>query len=464
MEDRVLEYLERNLNELGVKVDDSLLVAWSGGLDSTLLVYLLAVKLGRRVEGFYYNHGLRSPEELNKEVEFLNQYSDEWGVTLHQDGLSQGKMVHQARGEGRSIEEVAREYRYRSLASLYAKGCYNLVFTAHHQDDQVETMLHRFFQGSSVMGLGSFKRNSQWGFPLLRPLWNISRCQIEASLELNGLSFSEDSSNRDIRFSRNTLRHSILPVIKESYPALNSSMGKSCEKNDLIQDFLRQSLENMDEQKEEGLITIDMEAFKELHGALRMEWLYRSADQLLRSKGRGYRLPYRFLRPWIYHRSGPFKTLRGHGLWLRCWKGRLAMVDLEAIPPFMELKAIRHGETHQIENSSIDLLSGNSTNAELTSSSTILLPVPRGLELQLGCPPLGYPWKKAGYKKKRQQRYAPELRETLRYITAENRILLCLRDKPEQIQKDWKQFIEDWSKNNGTEKLADHYWLRIVQF
>src|SRR5208282_383977 len=121
------------------------------------------------------------------------------------------------RSRGRSLEEAAREARYRALAAALAPG--ELLLTAHHQEDQLETVLLALLRGSGVRGLAAMHAASAWADTLLlRPLLPVSREQLEYYARARRLDWSEDPSNADERFDRNYLRCAVLPLIRRRWP------------------------------------------------------------------------------------------------------------------------------------------------------------------------------------------------------------------------------------------------------
>ena len=129
-------------------------------------------------------------------------------------------------GRGESLEAAARAARYRALAGQLAGD--ELLLTAHHQEDQFETMLLALLRGSGVRGLAAMRaltaRGHTW---LLRPLLPVTRAQLEQYMRGRGLDWSEDPSNADQRFDRNYLRQTVLPLIRQRWPAAAATAGRS---------------------------------------------------------------------------------------------------------------------------------------------------------------------------------------------------------------------------------------------
>ena len=127
---------------------------------------------------------------------------------------------------GESVEAVAREARYRALAEHMAPG--DLLLTAQHQDDQAETLLLQLLRGSGPAGLAAMPAlNPFYAGWQARPLLDIPREAIEAYARQHNLSWEEDHSNRDLRFDRNYLRHKVMPLLNERWPAANATLSRA---------------------------------------------------------------------------------------------------------------------------------------------------------------------------------------------------------------------------------------------
>jgi tRNA(Ile)-lysidine synthase len=130
------------------------------------------------------------------------------------------------RGRGESLEAAAREARYRALAAELAPD--ELLLTAHHQEDQLETVLLALLRGSGVRGLAAMSAVMPWAHTLLlRPLLSVTRAQLEHYARAHAIHWSEDPSNADQRFDRNYLRRSVLPLIRQRWPAAAATVSRS---------------------------------------------------------------------------------------------------------------------------------------------------------------------------------------------------------------------------------------------
>ena len=188
-----------------------LLVAFSGGLDSTVLLHVLkSVRPGAAITAVHFDHGLHPDSAA------WSRHCRAAAQKLGVDFIERRLALDVAAGA--SVEALAREARYAALKSLAGPG--DVVLTAHHADDQLETVLLRILRGSGVRGLAAIHADSTCGDSrLVRPLLELTRAEIEAEARRRGLDWLEDPSNQDTRFDRNFLRRECLPRLRERWPA-----------------------------------------------------------------------------------------------------------------------------------------------------------------------------------------------------------------------------------------------------
>lgn len=183
-----------------------LCVAWSGGLDSTVLLHCcrqLAWPSG--IQAIHVDHGLQS--ESVAWAEHCRALGAEWGVPL------QLRRVDVARNAPGGLELAARKARQAVFAELSPPQ----LLLAHQADDQAETVLHNLLRGAGVRGLAAMPvaRPLPWGGVLLRPLLATTRRELLAYALATGLRWVEDPSNRSLKYTRNRLRLTILPALAE---------------------------------------------------------------------------------------------------------------------------------------------------------------------------------------------------------------------------------------------------------
>ena len=202
----------------------SILVACSGGADSlALLILLNEIKnlFGFLLSAAYVDHKLR-PESA-REAEFVDKICQELGITCFSLNFEDGFWDH----DKKNVEERARLKRYELLFDLVKSNKFNMLATAHHLDDQIETVLMRIFdRGTGLKGLGGIKpvnlssdflsNSGQGDFFIVRPMLNITKKEISTFMQ--GRQFLSDPSNYDTNYRRNYYRHKIIPALDELLP------------------------------------------------------------------------------------------------------------------------------------------------------------------------------------------------------------------------------------------------------
>ncbi|MGH8324148.1 MAG: tRNA lysidine(34) synthetase TilS, partial [Steroidobacteraceae bacterium] len=196
----------------------ALCVALSGGVDSTALLAALAANRPRKLRALHVDHGLRPASKYW--AEHCRALARRLRVPL------KVLVTKVERTRGRSLEAAAREARYRLLASALEPG--EVLLTAHHCDDQLETVLLQLFRGSGLPGIAAMPPVAPFANGwLARPLLSRSRAELEAWVRERGLTWVEDDSNVDERLDRNYLRHRILPLIRERWPGSPRAVARS---------------------------------------------------------------------------------------------------------------------------------------------------------------------------------------------------------------------------------------------
>lgn len=214
-----------------------LVAALSGGPDSVALVRgLLAapVLAGGKLVLAHLNHQLRGPDSDADEA-FVRQLFEAlrpgWSGELifHAERID---VAARARAESDNLESVAREVRYDWLAGIARRESVRWVVTGHTADDQAETVLHRLLRGTGLRGLRGIaaRRLLNGDVELVRPLLTVTKAGVLAYLESEGQAFRQDASNQDLRFTRNRIRHELLPHLAGHYnPAIVAILNRLAE-------------------------------------------------------------------------------------------------------------------------------------------------------------------------------------------------------------------------------------------
>ncbi|KTC20998.1 tRNA(Ile)-lysidine synthetase [Pseudomonas putida] len=191
-------------------------VALSGGLDSTVLLHLLAQQPAAPLRALHVHHGLQAAADAWPA--HCQRLCDSLGVPLD--------IIHVHVAPGASLEQGARDARYAAFAQALRPG--ELLLTGQHRDDQAETLLFRLLRGAGLRGLSGMPAQRALGQgSLLRPLLDTPRDELLAYATAHGLHWIEDPSNDDTQFSRNYLRHQVLPALTRRWPQASRSLARS---------------------------------------------------------------------------------------------------------------------------------------------------------------------------------------------------------------------------------------------
>jgi tRNA(Ile)-lysidine synthase len=200
----------------GVRPGDDLLVGFSGGRDSVALVGLLQEEGFGRLTLLHLDHALRP--ESGSDGEWCRNFGRERGLEV----VVERREVGGAKGQsGSGLEEAGREARYAFFArEALRRGVQNVVL-GHHADDQVETFLFRLLRGAGSRGLGSMASVSEreagvGALRVLRPMVGVWRTELDEWIRERGLVFLEDPTNADSRWTRNRIRHELLPAMERA--------------------------------------------------------------------------------------------------------------------------------------------------------------------------------------------------------------------------------------------------------
>ena len=203
-------------------------IAFSGGLDSTVLLHLLAsTEHLPPLKAIHIHHGLQAAADAWPS--HCQSICERLGVPLRVMGVQVQP--------GASLERAAREARYQAFAEVTGAG--EVLLTGQHRDDQAETLLFRLLRGAGVRGLAAMPLHRELAAGhLVRPLLDVSRAELEAYAYEHQLAWIEDPSNADPRFSRNYLRHQVFPILTERWPQAVASLARTAEHLSEAQDLL----------------------------------------------------------------------------------------------------------------------------------------------------------------------------------------------------------------------------------
>ena len=235
------------------------LCAVSGGADSMCLLHLLWSR-GYAVTAAHFEHGIRGAESL-RDAAFVESWCREHGVPFL---LGHSDAPAYAAQNGMSLEEAARKLRYDFLYETAEAVGADLILTAHNLDDNAETILFNLTRGSGTPGLRGIPQSRGM---ILRPLLHVSRAEIEAYLTENNVPHVEDSTNKSDDYTRNLIRHRIMPLLLKINPRFSEAAERTAFLAARDEDCLSQmAAAFIGRELKDG--SFSLEAFNALHPAI----------------------------------------------------------------------------------------------------------------------------------------------------------------------------------------------------
>lgn len=235
MTDKVLRTIEACQMLQGCQ---TLGIGLSGGADSVCLAHILSHNKGglglKTIKGIHIHHGIRG-DEADRDLEFSRKFCENLGIEFVSHYIN---VPEEVKKTGESVEECARRLRYDCFSK---SGC-DKVATAHNLNDTIETFVFNLTRGASLSGL--------CGIPYtrdiyIRPLLDCSRAEIEQYIKENQLEFVTDSTNLSDDYTRNKIRHNILPLFFEMNPSFDKSFSKCLDSLKMSKEFISESAEKL---------------------------------------------------------------------------------------------------------------------------------------------------------------------------------------------------------------------------
>ena len=257
-------------NSLFTKTD-KLLVAFSGGVDSVVLADLLH-KTGYTFELAHCNFQLRG-QEAKDDTAFCESFSKSIHTPFHviyfdtKTYASEHKL---------SIQMAARELRYNWFKTLKAEHGFDYILTAHHANDNIETLFVNLIRGTGIKGLQGIPEKQN---DMIRPLLFATKNEIRAYADKQNLSFREDSSNQEVKYKRNFIRHQIVPELKKLNPAIEETIHTSVQffkqSSEIIAEYAQLKFQSICNEENDWLyINIQLLLLEKQKETLLFEWLY----------------------------------------------------------------------------------------------------------------------------------------------------------------------------------------------
>ena len=221
----------------GYAADTPMLLALSGGADSRLLLHLCAEQAkasGATLHLAHVNHGIRG-DEADRDEQFCRALAEHYGLVLH---VLRADVPAEATASGESVEQAARRVRYGYFASLMREHALPILLTAHHADDNLETILFHLCRGTGLCGLGGIapvRLFEQAGGEIagrvpvvVRPLLSASRQDVLQACRDLALTYVTDSTNADVHYARNRLRCEVIPALENVVEHPEQQVLRAC--------------------------------------------------------------------------------------------------------------------------------------------------------------------------------------------------------------------------------------------
>lgn len=257
MEQKFKNYIESNQLCLPT---DRILLGVSGGIDSVCMFHLFR-QLNYAIAIAHCNFQLRG-NESDLDEEFVQDLAEQFDIPFFSKRFD---TIEVSEREGISIQMAARDLRYEWFEEIRDTYNYNCIGIAHNSDDVVETFLINLSRGSGIKGFSGIKSKSG---NIIRPLLFASRNELEQFIDKNKYSYREDSSNQSTKYSRNLVRHEILPLFEKINPNFRNTVLETISKLKDTEDIYLKHIANIKEnliRSKEGYLLVSVEKLSELN-------------------------------------------------------------------------------------------------------------------------------------------------------------------------------------------------------
>lgn len=249
---------------------DKVVVGVSGGADSMALLDILCElqnDMDITVIAVHLNHCFRG-QDADNDQKFVEDYCKKIGIPCESFKINVSEI---AKSEGLTSEEAGRKVRYSLFDEVAKKHGANVIATAHHLNDNCETLLHNILRGSGLSGLCGIKPKRD---KYVRPLIRTTRAQIEEYLISKGIPWCTDKTNAETDYTRNRIRHGLIPYIKENFnPSCEDALMRLNElcsdDNDFIDSYTKQKLKSLTQRSTDSSITLNRVQFNAEHIAVK---------------------------------------------------------------------------------------------------------------------------------------------------------------------------------------------------
>jgi tRNA(Ile)-lysidine synthase len=267
--------------------DEKVVVALSGGPDSTALLVILTQiteEIGFKLIAAHINHGLRA-EESDEDEKYSRELSEKMGVAFISHKIDKAGVE-----KGVSPEDFYRRQRYSFLNKVAKEQRAKKIALGHNLQDQAETVLLNLLRGSGLEGLKGILPMRDGKF--IRPLIEVSRREIISFLNAAGIPYRQDSSNESKQYLRNKVRGELIPYIKEKFnPKIEENLAQMAEilrnEDEFIRQYVLEAMDSPSIQRQKNLISLNIAYINKLSQAIRLR-IYKALLESLNPEKNGF--------------------------------------------------------------------------------------------------------------------------------------------------------------------------------
>ena len=257
MLDEFLKYIQENKI---IKKNDPVLLAVSGGIDSMVMTHLF-IAAGTAIGIAHCNFCLRG-KESDLDEEMVKEFADKNEIRFYSKRFATRDYASK---KGISVQMAARELRYEWFETLRKENKFSSVAVAHNLNDNIETLLINLVRGTGITGLTGMKPVSK---KIVRPLLFATRRKIMDYCIANRISYREDKSNAETKYTRNKIRHMVIPVLQEINPSIEETLNETAERlsgiHEIVSEYINGVRKKVSIKRKEGII-FNIDKLRNLH-------------------------------------------------------------------------------------------------------------------------------------------------------------------------------------------------------
>jgi len=257
MLDEFLKYIQENKI---IKKNDPVLLAVSGGIDSMVMTHLF-IAAGTAIGIAHCNFCLRG-KESDLDEEMVKEFADKNEIRFYSKRFATRDYASK---KGISVQMAARELRYEWFETLRKENKFSSVAVAHNLNDNIETLLINLVRGTGITGLTGMKPVSK---KIVRPLLFATRRKIMDYCIANRISYREDKSNAETKYTRNKIRHMVIPVLQEINPSIEETLNETAERlsgiHEIVTEYINGVRKKVSIKRKEGII-FNIDKLRNLH-------------------------------------------------------------------------------------------------------------------------------------------------------------------------------------------------------